>query len=120
MADVRNHKNRSLPYGALLTKIFEHFRVNFREQRDQHIGEGFTTYMISRGITFDLTGDVENEEVVGNENQQLMEIDTSGNTEDIRPSITRRPSCMVLRILWVFEHYDGLNRAASKAACEVF
>ena len=29
MADVRNHSNRTLPFGALLTKIFKHFRVKF-------------------------------------------------------------------------------------------
>ena len=28
MADVRNHKIRAIPFNALLTKIFTHFRVN--------------------------------------------------------------------------------------------
>ncbi|GFY95346.1 hypothetical protein Acr_10g0007310 [Actinidia rufa] len=51
MAYVRTHKNRSLPYGALLTKIFEHFEVNLRNQSIQTIDEGFSSYMISRGIT---------------------------------------------------------------------
>ena len=42
MDDVRNHKSRALPYGALLTKDFELFRVKFRNQHDQHIDGGFT------------------------------------------------------------------------------
>ena len=69
MADVQNCKNRSLPYGALLTKIFEHVRVTFMDQHDQHIDQRFTTYMISWGITFDLTDNEENEKGIGNENQ---------------------------------------------------
>ena len=68
MADLRNHKNRSLPYGALLIKILENVMVSFKDKHDQHIGEGFTTYMISRGITFVLTDNEENEEQVGNKN----------------------------------------------------
>ncbi|GFY81026.1 hypothetical protein Acr_01g0008350 [Actinidia rufa] len=55
MADIRNRKNRSLPYGALLTKIFEYFGLSFRNQTDQHIDEGFSNYIISRGITVDST-----------------------------------------------------------------
>ena len=42
--------------------------VSFKDKHDQHIGEGFTTYMISRGITFVLTDNEENEEQVGNKN----------------------------------------------------
>ena len=34
MADVRNHSSRALPYGALLTKVFNHFRVKFSGQRN--------------------------------------------------------------------------------------
>ena len=30
MADVRNHNTIALPYGALLTKVFNHFMVNLR------------------------------------------------------------------------------------------
>ncbi|GFZ11218.1 hypothetical protein Acr_22g0006160 [Actinidia rufa] len=55
MAYIRNHKKRSLPYGALLTKVFEHFGVSFRNQHDQHIDEGFSNYTISRGISVDST-----------------------------------------------------------------
>ena len=69
MADVRNHKNWSLPYATLLTKNFEHFRVSFRDQYDQHIDEGFTTYMISRGITIDSSDNEENEEGDEEENE---------------------------------------------------
>ena len=89
--------------------------------------------MISR--TFDSTDNEKNEEGIGNENQQIMEIDTSGNTEDIpsdpssqpqkaihhkktilvkSPSITRRPFYRVLIILWISERYDGSNKAASR------
>ena len=55
MANIHNRKNRSLPYGALLTKIFEYFEVSFRNQSDQHIDEGFSNYIISRGISIDST-----------------------------------------------------------------
>ncbi|GFS42911.1 hypothetical protein Acr_00g0082490 [Actinidia rufa] len=55
MAYIRNHKKRSLPYGALLTKVFEHFGVIFRNQHDQHIDEGFSNYTISQGISVDST-----------------------------------------------------------------
>ena len=55
MAYIRNHKNRSLPYGALLTKIFEYFGVSLRNQTIQNIDEGFSSYIISRGITVDST-----------------------------------------------------------------
>ena len=55
MANIHNRKNRSLPYSALLTKIFEYFEVSFRNQSDQHIDEGFSNYIISRGISIDST-----------------------------------------------------------------
>ncbi|GFS39385.1 hypothetical protein Acr_00g0062630 [Actinidia rufa] len=55
MAYIRNHKKRSLPYGALITKVFEHFGVSFRNQHDQHIDQGFSNYTISRGISVDST-----------------------------------------------------------------
>ena len=33
MADVSNHKNRALLFGALLTKVFTHFKVKFRKKK---------------------------------------------------------------------------------------
>ena len=55
MVDVRNHSSRALPYGALLTKIFSHFRVKFNRQRNQYIGKGFSITTIKRGIIVDST-----------------------------------------------------------------
>ena len=42
MADVRNHSSRALPSGALLTTVFNHFRVKFSGQRNQYISKGFS------------------------------------------------------------------------------
>ena len=42
MADVGNHVNRALPFGSLLTKVFMHFGVSFRDQHDQGIDANFT------------------------------------------------------------------------------
>ena len=44
MVDVRNHKNRALPFGALLTKISRHLEL---------IDGGFFEHMIRRGISID-------------------------------------------------------------------
>ena len=33
-ADMRNHRSRVLPYGALLTKVFSHIRVKVSNQRN--------------------------------------------------------------------------------------
>ncbi|GFS43266.1 hypothetical protein Acr_00g0084460 [Actinidia rufa] len=53
MADVRNHNTRALYYGALLTKVFNHFTVNLRGQRNQGISKGFSMNTIKKGIDFD-------------------------------------------------------------------
>ena len=80
MAYVRTHKNRSLPYGAFLTKIFEHFEVNLRNQSIQTIDEGFSSYMISRGITVDSTNEEDGLEipsqVVGDVHMDDVALDT--------------------------------------------
>ncbi|GFZ15756.1 hypothetical protein Acr_25g0001650 [Actinidia rufa] len=80
MAYVRTHKNRSLPYGALLTKIFEHFEVNLRNQSIQTIDEGFSSYMISRGITVDSTDEEDDLEMpsqaVGDVHMEDVSLDT--------------------------------------------
>ena len=62
MSDVRNHKSRALPYGALLTKVFENFQISFRNKHDQHINGGFTENIISRGISIGSTNNEGNEE----------------------------------------------------------
>ena len=62
MANVRNHKNRALPFDALLTKIFTHFRVKFSNQYNQFIDEGFSKHMIKRGISIDTSEEEEQEE----------------------------------------------------------
>ena len=51
MADVRNHKNRALPFGVLLTKILKYFRVKFSNQINQYIDGGFYKHMIKRRIS---------------------------------------------------------------------
>ena len=53
MADVRNHKNWALPFGALLTKIFKYFRVKFSNQINQHIDGCLSEQIIKRGISMD-------------------------------------------------------------------
>ena len=49
MVDVKNHSSRSLPFGALLTKNFKHFRVKFSNQINQYIDGGFSKHMIKMG-----------------------------------------------------------------------
>ena len=138
MDDVQNHKHCSLPYDAFLTKMFEHFRVSFRDQHDQHISENISTYMTSRGIEFDLTNSEKNIERAGTDNQHLIDIDNSSNVEDIpsdpsaqpqrsssttrRTSITRRSpiarkaSCVILGVLWAFKRYNGTYNATLRIA----
>ncbi|GFS42904.1 hypothetical protein Acr_00g0082430 [Actinidia rufa] len=53
MADIQNHNTRALPYGALLTKVFNHFTVNLRGQRNQGISKGFSMNTIKKAIDFD-------------------------------------------------------------------
>ena len=53
MADVKNHNTRAFPFGALLTKVFSHFDVNLRGQRNQGMSKGFSMNTIKKGIDFD-------------------------------------------------------------------
>ena len=53
MADVRNHSSRAFPFGALLTKVFNHFDVNLRGQRSQGLSKGFSMNTIKKGIYFE-------------------------------------------------------------------
>ncbi|GFY95441.1 hypothetical protein Acr_10g0008260 [Actinidia rufa] len=53
MADVRNHHTRAFPYGALLTKIFNHSGVNLRGQQNQGLSKRFSLNTIKKGIDFD-------------------------------------------------------------------
>ena len=55
MADVGNHVNRALQFGALLTKVFMHFGVSFKDQHDQGINANLTIRLINRGISIDST-----------------------------------------------------------------
>ncbi|GFZ06751.1 hypothetical protein Acr_18g0009210 [Actinidia rufa] len=90
MAYVRTHKNRSLPYGALLTKIFEHFEVNLRNQSIQTIDEGFSSYMISRGITVDSTDEEDDLEMPSQAMGDVHMEDVSLDTE-IPPEQSPQP-----------------------------
>ncbi|GFZ15749.1 hypothetical protein Acr_25g0001580 [Actinidia rufa] len=88
MADVKNHKFRASRFGALLTKIFAHFRVSFRSQHDQHIDRHFTEHLISRGISLNTTDNEESEEE-GYEAQSWqiaeMDVDNSSHNKEIPP-----------------------------------
>ena len=53
MADVRNHNTWAFPYGALLTKVFNHFGVKLGGQRNQGLSKGFSLNTIKKGIDFD-------------------------------------------------------------------
>ncbi|GFS40275.1 hypothetical protein Acr_00g0067500 [Actinidia rufa] len=53
IANVRNHSSRAFPYGALLTKVLNHYDVNLRGQRNQGISKGFSMNTIKKGIDFD-------------------------------------------------------------------
>ena len=48
MADVKNQKSRALPFGAPLNMFFDHIRVNFRNQHNQHIDGNFLIPQIMR------------------------------------------------------------------------
>ena len=74
MADVRNHSSRALPYGALLTKVFKHFRVKFRRQLNEYIDEGFSLRMIKRSISID--------SIEGEEKSSHHAMDTEGYFEE--------------------------------------
>ena len=81
MVDVKRHKFKALPFGALLTKIFEHFRVSIRNQHDQHIDRNFTEHLISRGISLDTIDNKESEEEEGDEAQsrEIAEMDVDNS-----------------------------------------
>ena len=55
MTDVINHSSRALPFGALLTKVFNHFRGKLSGQQNQYISKGFSITMIKRSISIDST-----------------------------------------------------------------
>ena len=76
MANVRNHNSRALLFGALLTKVFNHFRVKLSGQRNQYIGKEFSITTIKRGISIDSTED-EREEDKGNKgmSRHVMEVE---------------------------------------------
>ena len=75
-----NHNSRTLPYGALLTKVFSHFRVKVSEQRNQYISKGFSITTIKKGISIDSTEEEHEDEEEGQEeSSQHMEVD--GNFE---------------------------------------
>ena len=79
MADVRNHNNRALPFGALLTKIFKHFRVKFSNQISQHIDGDFSKQTIKRGIS------VDSFEEEGEEESSHHAMEIEGHFEKIPP-----------------------------------
>ena len=53
IADVKNHSSQEFPFGALLTKVFNHFNVNLRGQRSQGLSKGFSMNTIKKGIYFE-------------------------------------------------------------------
>ena len=55
MTDVRNHSSQALPYGALLTKVFNHFSVKFSRELNEYIDKGFFMHMIKRSISINST-----------------------------------------------------------------
>ena len=52
MANVRNHNTQALSFCALLTKIFKHFHVSVRDQRNQGLDKGFSLNTIKKGKKF--------------------------------------------------------------------
>ena len=80
MADVRNYSTRALPFGALLTKVFSHFRVKFSGQHNQYISKGFSINKIKRGISVDST-EGEDEEEEGDRGTSHHDIEVEGNLE---------------------------------------
>ena len=82
MTDVRNHNRRVLPFGALFTKLFHHFKVKVSDQRNQYIGKGFSITTIKKGIRIDSTED----ECEEDEGTSCHAMEVEGNFE-IPPSI---------------------------------
>ncbi|GFS38866.1 hypothetical protein Acr_00g0059940 [Actinidia rufa] len=79
MANVRNHSSRALPFGALLTKVFNHFRVKLSGQRNQYISKGFSITTIKRGISVDSNEGEDGKEEDAGTSHHAMEIE--GNIE---------------------------------------
>ncbi|GFZ02654.1 hypothetical protein Acr_15g0012620 [Actinidia rufa] len=112
MAYVRTHKNRSLPYGALLTKIFEHFEVNLRNQSIQTIDEGFSSYMISRGITVDSTDEEDNLEIPSQAVGDVHMEDVSLNTEippEQSPQLQEEQTSQEGPPSWFIQYFDQMR-----------
>ncbi|GFS31044.1 hypothetical protein Acr_00g0015350 [Actinidia rufa] len=71
MADVRNHNTRSLPFGAFLTRVFLHFKINLNNQPSVDIDKGFSKGTVKKAKNLGL------EEVQREEDR--MDMDTEGN-----------------------------------------
>ena len=116
MADVKNHNTKALPFGALLTKIFQHFRVSFRDQHNQFIDGDFTEHLISHGVSVDYTDKEENEEENeeedekgdGGNNQQPLEIENRSNIEEL-PSNSEETPPQEGPPAWFMEYFIRLN-----------
>ena len=52
MAKIAMTSNRGLSFGALLTKIFRHFRVDFTNEDTQNLTPAITDYFIGRADIF--------------------------------------------------------------------
>ena len=52
MAEIATTSNRGLSFGALLTKIFTHFRVDLRNEETQNLAPPITDYFIGRADIF--------------------------------------------------------------------
>ena len=85
MADVKNHSSRALPYSALLTKVFSHFRVKVNDQQNKYISKRFLITTIKRGISIDSTEE-EREEDEGDKGTSHRAMEVEGNLE-IPPSL---------------------------------
>ena len=95
MINVKNYKNRVLPFRALLTKIFEHFRFCLSNQQNQYIDGVFTEHLISRGINIDTTDNEKNEEEENDaQSHQIvhMDKDNASDTEEIPLYQSAQPS----------------------------
>ena len=84
MVDMKNHKSKSLPYVALLTKVFKCFRVHLQNQHNQYIEGNFTNHIISHDISLDSMDNEGSEEGDEAHSRKLaIDVDVSPHTEEI-------------------------------------
>ena len=52
MSEIATTSNRGLSFGALLTKIFTHFRVDLKNEESQNLAPPITNYFIGHAYIF--------------------------------------------------------------------